>query len=133
MWRLRTIAGGLAVCALLVAPALADVGAISGSHHYCGYPNYVYPNTGCYSGSAHTYDLNSATYNGSGSFFFCESLGVAADPMKYSYKCRNTPGSVQGFSDDNHNAPYFNSTVYMRDIVWNYDNNRHTIDGLSSW
>lgn len=120
-----------AVLVVPVASLAAPSTAAAGDHAYCGAPNFVYPGYPCYSGEAHTYDYNRVTYSGSGNFQFCEELYYGS--TVYSIKCRSTPGFAEGWSDDEARAAYPNTNTFMHDIIINNDNNRHTLDGYSSW
>lgn len=93
----------------------------------------MYPSYPCTSGDAHTYDTHQAEYLGSGNFQFCEWLYSDGGSITYSYQCRSSPGAVIGDSGDSPFASYPNYSTYMRDAVVNNDNNRHTIQGWSTW
>lgn len=105
--------------------------AVAGDHAYCGAPNYVYPGYPCYSGEAHTYDANSTSYSGTGSFSYCEELYYGS--LVYSDNCWYGNSIVYGYCDDSGLAPYPNNNTFMHDIVVNQDNNRHTLQGHSWW
>ncbi len=115
-----------AVVGLGVSPAQASATFTNG---YC---NFLYYPAWCTDSSNHTYDDNTARYDGYPHIYICEKLEYnnTQFDVVYSLRCR-TGSRITGYSDDTGRAPRLNYNVYMEALVCNCSNSRHTVSGLA--
>jgi hypothetical protein len=111
----------VAACACLGLLALSTASASAFTNSYCGV--LISAGTWCGDGSNHSYNYNSATYNGAGDVWVCERLLIADTSSE-----RESPQCAYGFVERTFGAyPYLTEAEVRHSTGAN-----HTIYGYAT-
>lgn len=112
--------GGLMAFAAVTAGGTSSASA-AGAVNYCGQA-LTNPGTWCIHAQRHSYYHNSAIYYGSGTIFVCQKVILDSNGADYFQSC----GQTSAVGD-------WTAGPLLKPLVYNGDNNRHTIQGHAAW